>query len=89
MRKDTWIDHLTHWEEFLHVRLQTVEEKGEAEKIERQLKTLKSIRLFLNKTPTFQNRFHTPPLCEKPFTMAQMLRCSKLDHCEGLFIYIT
>ena len=38
------------------------------------------------RTSTFQKiDFHTPPLCEKPFTMVQMLSCSKLDHCEGLF----
>ena len=39
------------------------------------------------RTSTFKKiDFHTPPLCEKPFTMVQMLSCSKLDHCEGLFI---
>ena len=38
------------------------------------------------RTSTFQKiDFHTPPLCEKPFTMTQMLICSKLNHCEGLF----
>ena len=71
MNKDTWIDHLTHWEEFLHIRLQTVEDEGEAEKIKRQLKALKSIRLsavlnpqllidFINPTDICQTESYEP-----------------------------
>lgn len=44
MNKDTWIKHLDHWDIFLHMRLQTIEDVGGVKKIERQLKALKRVR---------------------------------------------
>ena len=44
MNSEKWIDHLTHWKEFLDVRLSYAKDDGEREKTTRQLTAIERVR---------------------------------------------
>ena len=60
MNKETWIEHLTSWKDFLLERLSSAEEKGEQVKIQRQLRTIERVRCGAVLNPTLLTSFIDP-----------------------------
>lgn len=60
MNKQTWIEHLSSWKEFLLERLSVAEDKGEQIKIERQLRTIERVRCGAVLNPALLSDFIEP-----------------------------
>ena len=60
MNKQTWIEHLSSWKEFLLERLSVNEDKGERIKIERQLRTIERVRCGAVLNPVLLSDFIEP-----------------------------
>lgn len=60
MNKETWIEHLSSWKEFLLERLSNAEDKGEQVKIERQLRTIERVRCGAVLNPSLLKSFIDP-----------------------------
>ena len=60
MNKETWIEHLSSWKEFLLERLSNAEDKGEQVKIERQLRTIERVRCGAVLNPALLTSFINP-----------------------------
>lgn len=60
MNKETWIEHLSSWKEFLLERLSNTEDKGEQVKIERQLRTIERVRCGAVLNPALLTCFIDP-----------------------------
>ena len=60
MNKETWIEHLSSWKEFLLERLSNTEDKGELVKIERQLRTIERVRCGAVLNPALLTSFIDP-----------------------------
>lgn len=82
MNKDTWSEHLTHWEKFLKLRLQTADDEGETEKIGRQLKALKSVRLSAVLNPRLLIDFINPKDDYQKATKWPMEYCLDLNDSQ-------
>lgn len=62
MNSDKWIEHLSHWRAFLEARLLSVEDKGEIERITRQLTAIERVRYSAVLNPTLLTEFISPIL---------------------------
>ena len=60
MNKETWIEHLSSWKEFLIERWLVTEDKGEKAKIERQLRTVERVRCGAVLNPGLLSGFIAP-----------------------------
>lgn len=60
MNKQTWIEHLSSWKQFLLERLADVDDKGDQIKIRRQLRTLERVRCGAVLNPKLLTEFINP-----------------------------
>jgi len=60
MNKQTWIEHLSSWKQFLRDRLSDTDDRGERIKIERQLRTLERVSCGAALNPMLLSEFINP-----------------------------
>ncbi len=74
MNNDTWIEHLSHWKEFLEKRLESVQDEGEREKISRQLIAIERVRYSAVLNPELLIEFI------EPFTKVQSIEQNPINY---------